>query len=113
MATTKKTASKAIAPKIAVSKKSAPKLVVAIKDVAAKDIKSKKFVGTVVGDKMDKTIVVKTESVRIHEKYHKRYVISKKYKVHDEKNQYKIGDSVVFVSCRPMSKDKKWRVLYA
>lgn len=71
----------------------------------------RKFVGEVVSDKMAKTIVVKVDSVKIHPKYHKRYTVSKKYKVHDETNQFKIGDKVVFVECRPLSRDKRWRVL--
>jgi small subunit ribosomal protein S17 len=62
---------------------------------------------------MDKTVVVKVDKVKIHPKYKKRYTTSKKYKVHDEKEFYKEGDKVVFVGCRPMSKDKKWRVLYS
>ena len=77
-----------------------------------KTVITKKFNGVVVSDKMDKTIVVKVEKVKIHPRYGKRYEVSKKYKVHDEKNQYKEGDKVVFVECRPISKDKKWRVIY-
>lgn len=72
----------------------------------------KKFSGVVVSDKMEKTIVVKVDSVKIHPKYKKRYTRSTRYKVHDEKNQFKEGDKVVFVECRPLSKDKKWRVVY-
>ncbi len=72
----------------------------------------RKFNGVVVSDKMDKTITVKVEQVKIHPKYKKRFVISNKFKVHDEKNQYKEGDKVTFVECRPLSKDKRWRVLY-
>lgn len=72
---------------------------------------SRKFVGVVVSDKMAKTIVVKVESVKVHPKYQKRYVVSQKYKVHDEANQFKTGDKVEFVECRPLSKDKRWRVL--
>jgi small subunit ribosomal protein S17 len=75
------------------------------------ETKQRKFTGVVVSDKMTKTIVVKVESVKIHPKYQKRYTESRKYKVHDEKNQFKIGDKVVFVQCRPLSKDKRWRVL--
>jgi len=71
----------------------------------------RKLTGEVVSDKMAKTIVVKVESVKIHPKYQKRYTVSKKYKVHDETNQYKVGDKVVFVECRPLSRDKRWRVL--
>ncbi|MFA6525899.1 MAG: 30S ribosomal protein S17 [Candidatus Buchananbacteria bacterium] len=74
--------------------------------------KFRKFKGTVVSDKMDKTIVVKVESFKTHPKLKKRYRVDKKYKVHDEKGQYKIDDVVDFVECRPLSKDKKWRVIY-
>ena len=72
----------------------------------------KKFKGTVVSDKMEKTIVVKIDRRVAHPKYKKSFTVSKKYKVHDEKKQYKAGDAVTFVSCKPYSKDKKWRVLY-
>jgi small subunit ribosomal protein S17 len=71
----------------------------------------KKFTGEVVSDKNDKTIVVKVESVKKHPKYQKRYVSSRRYKVHDEKNEYKVGDKVSFVECRPISRDKRWRVI--
>jgi small subunit ribosomal protein S17 len=73
---------------------------------------TKKFQGTVVSDKMDKTIVVKVDTVKVMAKYGKRYVSSRKYKVHDEKNQFKAGDRVVFIECRPLSKDKRWRAVY-
>lgn len=71
----------------------------------------KKFNGVVVSDKMDKTIVVLVEAVKIHYRYGKRYMVSKKYKVHDESNKYKEGDKVSFIECRPLSKDKRWRVI--
>ena len=71
----------------------------------------KTFTGIVVSDRMDKTLVVRVEGVKIHAKYRKRYRVSKKYKVHDEKNKYKIGDQVKFIECRPLSKDKRWRVI--
>lgn len=74
-------------------------------------VKRRQFTGEVVSDKMSKTIVVKVESVKIHPKYQKRYKVSKKYKVHDETNQFKVGDRVSFVECRPLSRDKCWRVL--
>lgn len=73
----------------------------------------KKFQGVVVSDKNDKTIVVKVDSVKIHPKYKKRFTMSKKYKVHDEKNQFKVDDKVNFEECRPLSKDKRWRVIYS
>ena len=77
-----------------------------------KTVIKKRFNGVVVSDKMDKTIVVNIDRVRIHPKYKKRYTVSKKYKVHDEKNQMKEGDKVTFIECRPISKDKRWRVVY-
>lgn len=79
--------------------------------VASPAVISRKFTGEVVSDKNDKTIVVKVESVKKHPKYQKRYVVSRRYKVHDEKNEYKVGDKVSFIECRPLSKDKRWRVI--
>ena len=67
--------------------------------------------GIVTSDKMDKTIVVKVDSLKKHPRYQKRYTSSKKYKVHDEKNKYGIGDKVVIESCKPISKDKRWTVV--
>ncbi len=77
-----------------------------------KEVVRKKFQGIVVSDKMDKTIVVRVDRVKSHPKYKKRYIVSKRYKVHDEKNQFKVGDKITFVECRPLSKEKRWRVLY-
>ncbi len=81
-----------------------------IKEV--KKIIKKQFQGVVVSDKMNKTVVIRVDRVKIHPKYKKRYTVSKKYKVHDEKSKFKIGDKVVFIECRPISKDKRWRVIY-
>lgn len=69
------------------------------------------YTGTVVSAKMQKTIVVKVDSLKTHPKYGKRYIASKKYKVHDEKQEAKVGDVVNFVDCRPLSKDKNWRLV--
>jgi small subunit ribosomal protein S17 len=71
----------------------------------------KKFDGVVASDKMDKTISVLVETVKVHPRYGKRYTVSRKYKVHDESNKYKEGDKVNFVECRPLSKSKRWRVV--
>lgn len=79
---------------------------------AKRQIIKRKFNGVVTSDKMNKTRVVKVVSVKIHPKYKKRYKVSKKFKVHDEKNQYKVGDKVQFIECRPLSRDKRWRVIY-
>jgi len=66
--------------------------------------------GTVISDKMNKTIVVKIERQKMHPLYRKKYWVSKKYKIHDEKKEAKVGDKVSFISCRPLSKEKKWRL---
>ena len=67
--------------------------------------------GVVVSAKMAKTVVVRVDRQVTHKKYFKKYTVSKKYKAHDEKGQYKEGDQVVIAACRPLSKDKRWRVL--
>jgi len=95
------------------AKKATEKKASAPKEIIAKKASIKKrFQGVVASDKNDKTVVVKVDSVKIHPKYQKRFVMSKKYKVHDEKNHFKVGDKVVFEECRPLSKDKRWRVIY-
>ena len=80
-------------------------------EIKKPDIISRTFDGVVVSDKGDKTIVVKVDSVKKHPKYQKRYTVSRKYKVHDEKNQFHTGDKVSFIECRPLSRDKRWRVI--
>lgn len=67
--------------------------------------------GVVVSDKMDKTIIVSVGIFKTHPKYQKKYKSTKRYKVHDEDNQYKIGDTVEIIPCRPMSRDKKYKVM--
>ena len=67
--------------------------------------------GVVVGDKMDKTIVVSVSRFVKHPLYGKFYKINKKYKAHDEKNKYKVGDKVEIVETRPISKDKHFKVI--
>ena len=74
--------------------------------------KQRRFQGVVVSSGMTKTIVIQVESTKTHPKYGKQYKVSKKYKVHDEHNRYQVGDRVVFAACRPLSKDKRWRVIY-
>lgn len=75
------------------------------------NISQRTFTGVVVSDKMDKTIVVRVDRTVVHPKYGKRYVRSRKFKVHDETNAHKAGETVSFVETRPMSKDKRWRVV--
>jgi small subunit ribosomal protein S17 len=68
--------------------------------------------GIVVSDKMNKTVVVAVTTYKTHPKYKKRYRVTKKFYAHDEKEQYKIGDVVTIRETRPLSKLKRWRVLY-
>jgi small subunit ribosomal protein S17 len=71
----------------------------------------KELVGKVVSDKMDKTIVVLVETYKKHPLYGKRVKYSKKFKAHDENNQAKIGDKVSIMETRPLSKDKRYRLV--
>jgi len=59
---------------------------------------------------MEKTAVVRVDRRAIHPKYSKRYVVSKKYKCQNPENKYKIDDRVQIIECRPLSKDKRWRI---
>ena len=70
----------------------------------------KEFIGVVQSDKMNKTIVVSVQSTSMHPMYKKYVVRIKKVKAHDEKNEAKIGDRVRVVECRPISKEKCWRL---
>ena len=74
------------------------------------ETKKKVLQGVVVSDKMDKTIVVRVNRVKTHPILQKRYINFKKFKAHDERNEAKIGDEVVIVECRPISKDKSFRL---
>ena len=62
-------------------------------------------------DKMDKTVVVNAQRFVKHKKYGKYYKIDKKFKAHDENNEYKVGDKVTIEETRPISKDKNFKVL--
>ena len=68
-------------------------------------------IGKVVSDKMDKTIVVAVETYKKHSLYHKRIKYTKKFKAHDENNEAKIGDTVRIMETRPLSKDKRFRLV--
>ncbi|MEI8174803.1 MAG: 30S ribosomal protein S17 [bacterium] len=76
-----------------------------------KENKGNVLKGVVVGDKMDKTVVVSVSRFIKHPLYGKFYKVSKKYKAHDEDNKYKIGDNVEIVETRPISKDKHFKVI--
>jgi len=67
--------------------------------------------GLVVSNKMDKTVVVAIETKRVHPLYKKAIKVTKKYKVHDENNNCKIGDKVKIIETRPLSREKRWRIM--
>lgn len=68
--------------------------------------------GVVTKAKMKKTLVVAVERHKIHPKYQKRYLVTKFYHVHDELGKFKEGDAIAFEECRPLSRTKRWRVVY-
>jgi len=70
----------------------------------------RRIVGTVTSNKMQKTVVVSVSRRVKDARFHKYMTKRVKYKAHDEKNEYKIGDRVEIVETRPLSKDKRWRV---
>lgn len=71
---------------------------------------TKKRIGTVVSRRMDKTAVVRVERMVMHPKYKKYLKLRTKLKAHDEKNECRTGDRVLIVECRPLSREKRWRV---
>ena len=73
----------------------------------------KSRVGTVVSDKMDKTVVVVVERRYAHPLYGKQVTRTKKYHAHDENNDFNVGDTVRIMETRPLSKLKRWRVVEA
>lgn len=69
------------------------------------------FTGTVLKAAMNKTITVEVVTMKLNAKYQKKYRVSKKYHVHDEKGEAKVGQVVKFVECRPLSKTKRWTLV--
>jgi small subunit ribosomal protein S17 len=76
-----------------------------------KQVKRRRLQGTVVSDKMFKTRVVAVTRLRRHPKYLKYYKVTRKFKAHDEENVFRAGDKVVIEETRPLSKDKRWRIV--
>lgn len=76
-----------------------------------KKIQQKVFTGIVTSTKSPKTLVVRVERSKKHAKYLKFYTVHSKFKVHYATGAYAVGDTVSFVECRPLSKDKRWRIL--
>ncbi|MDP3710406.1 MAG: 30S ribosomal protein S17 [bacterium] len=71
----------------------------------------RKLKGTIVSDKMQKTVVVKVDRLKLHPKYRKYFKMSTKFKAHDEKGEYKTGDEVIIQETKPVSKEKRWSVV--
>ncbi|NPA49730.1 MAG: 30S ribosomal protein S17 [Thermodesulfobacteria bacterium] len=78
--------------------------------MSEKKANQKQFVGVVVSDKMDKTVVVMVERLAQHSLYKKYIKRRKKFMAHDEENACRIGDKVLIEETRPLSRHKRWRV---
>ena len=87
-----------------------PAASIAVKD-EKKKIRKKEFIGIVKSDKMMKTIVVTVDTMKLHPLYKKYVKRTKKVKAHDEKNDAKIGDRVRVIECRPLSREKRWKLV--
>lgn len=71
----------------------------------------RKLKGVIVSDKMKKTRVVAVVNLKKHPIYEKQYKNTERYKAHDEKEEYKEGDKVVIEETRPLSKEKRWKII--
>lgn len=76
-----------------------------------KKVQKRRFRGTVVSTGMNKTALVEVTRGILHQKYKKRYKKSRRFKVHDPKEEAKVGDIVEFTECRPLSRNKRWRIV--
>lgn len=71
----------------------------------------RKLQGTIVSDKMNKTRVVEVVRLKKHPRYEKYFKVSARFKAHDENNEYKTGEKVIIEETRPISKDKRWKIV--
>lgn len=74
-------------------------------------VKKRRLQATVVSTKMEKTAVVRVDRTIVHPKYGKRYTVSKRLKAHDPDNSAVVGEAVTIEETRPISKDKRWRIV--
>jgi small subunit ribosomal protein S17 len=81
------------------------------KEITSQTNTRKKITGIVVSDKMDKTVVVNVSRYISHKKYGKYFKVDKRFKAHDENNEYKVGDKVVIEESRPLSRSKSFVVV--
>jgi small subunit ribosomal protein S17 len=77
----------------------------------ARSATKRRLLGRVLSDKMDKTVVVEVQRFRIDPVYKKYIRIRRRYKAHDENNEYRTGDRVELIEHRPLSKEKRWKVV--
>ncbi len=73
--------------------------------------KRRRLEGIIVSDKMNKTRVVAVTRLKKHPRYQKYYKVTRKFKAHDEKNEHKTGEKVIIEETRPISKEKRWRII--
>lgn len=71
----------------------------------------RKLQGTIVSDKMNKTRVVEIMRLKSHPRYKKHFKVTSRFKAHDEANEYKTGDKVTIEETRPISKEKRWKII--
>ncbi len=71
----------------------------------------KRLIGTIVSDKMQKTVIVEVRTLKVHPKYHRRYKITSRFKVHNENKEYAVADKVIIEETRPLSKEKRWIIV--
>lgn len=71
----------------------------------------RKLKGTIISTKMQKTVVVRVERLKEHPKYKRRFKMHKNYKAHVESQEYETGDKVIIEESRPLSKDKRWKLI--
>jgi small subunit ribosomal protein S17 len=76
-----------------------------------KNSKKRRIVGLVTSDKMVKTRVVTVSRMKKHPKYLRYFKVSRNFKAHDENNEYRAGDKVIIEETRPLSKEKKWKII--
>ncbi len=81
------------------------------KTTKQEETRHRSFTGVVMSAPKQKTISVLVKSIKMHEKYRKQYTVTKKFSVHDEKNEAVVGQTVSFEECRPLSKTKRWRLV--
>ena len=82
-----------------------------VKIIPPSGTSKKRLKGVVISDKTDKTVVVLVSRFIKHKRVGKFINIDKKYKAHDAENKYKTGDKVIIEECRPLSKDKHFKVI--